>query len=196
MFNARKKIGLFNKAFGRPVNCSLAKLTVSERELLGKILMEEVVETLTKGLGLTITATDSFKGCTVHITDAGLEAKECAWDLSLNEGQPYDPVETGDGLGDINVVIHFMAHWCGMNLDALTDEINDSNMSKLAEDGTPIVNGETEGYREGQPGFDPSRPVGKILKSPMFRKPNIEKVLSLGNAGWNAPDRRDTSTLP
>lgn len=61
------------------------------------------------------------------------------------------------------------------------DEIHDSNMSKLGEDGKPIVNGETIGYREGEEGYRSDLPIGKILKGPNFRKPDLKKVLFAGS---------------
>ena len=50
----------------------------------------------------------------------------------------------------------------------MVEEIDDSNMSKLGLDGEPIIN-------DGQK--DPTKPVGKILKGPNFRKPDIESVI-------------------
>lgn len=178
--NTRDMIGEFQRAFNRPIHDTLVKSpSVSDRLLLGSILLEEVIETITLGLGLTINSAN------------GIAADKGGSLLSVGhrEGDRYDPVETADGLGDINVVIHFNAHWLGMNLDRITQEINDSNMSKLAEDGTPIINGVTEGYRAegmvvgGQPcaelGFRDDLPIGKILKGPNFRKPDIAAVIGL-----------------
>jgi predicted HAD superfamily Cof-like phosphohydrolase len=45
-------------------------------------------------------------------------------------------------------------------MEAIFDEIQRSNMSKLGADGKPI-------YRED----------GKVLKGPNYFKPNIEKIL-------------------
>lgn len=181
--NTRERIRNFNKVFGRPVNTELQELSVSERVLLGKILFEEVLETLTKGLGLELTGKpyDPVEG----------EYLSNRLELVHVEGQKYDPIETGDGLGDTNVVIHFVAHWAGMNLDALTNEIDCSNHSKVGEDGQPIINGYTKGFRASgwdghsdtpaESGYRWDLPIGKILKGPNFRKPNIAGVLELGN---------------
>lgn len=183
--NTRDMIGEFQRAFGRPIHDTMQKNpSVSDRLLLGSILLEEVIETITKGLGLVIN------------TDNGIAADAHGSLLSLGhrESDRYDPIETADGLGDINVVIHFNAHWLGMNLDRITQEINDSNMSKLAADGTPIINGVTPGYRDkaclaennigegwadDEEGFRSDLPIGKILKGPNFRKPDIAAVIGL-----------------
>lgn len=162
----------FNKAFGRPVNTMPADLTVTERELLAKLLIEEAVESVVLGLG-----------CDVKIdVEAGRPIDEQYIRVEHREGVLYDPIEYADGMGDVNVVIHFSSHWAGFNLDRITHHINDSNMSKTV-DGKALINGETPGYREHEPGFDPAKPIGKILKGPNFwdAKPGIVDILKRGN---------------
>src|SRR3546814_7815164 len=46
----------------------------------------------------------------------------------IDVGCPIDVIECADGLGDVNVVAHFCAHWHGINLDKITSEIHRSNM--------------------------------------------------------------------
>lgn len=72
----------------------------------------------------------------------------------------YDVVEAADALGDITYVVNGAALCGGISLDDVVTEIHRSNMSKLGEDGRPI-------YRED----------GKILKGPMYFKPDIAEVL-------------------
>ena len=183
----RELIRDFNIAFGRPVNDELTPPSVSDRILLGKLILEECVETLTKGLGLTIHAKDV------------MNIRPDNFDVVHREGDLFDAVETIDGLADMNVVIHFMAHWMGMNLDAATEIVNESNMSKLGEDGKPIINGVTVGYRSndslaageefprrnqdctGEPGFDPNKPIGKILKGPNYwdAQPKLRELIMM-----------------
>jgi hypothetical protein len=170
----------FSHAFGRPVNNSVVSLTVSERELLGKLIFEEVVEYVTRGLGLKLTIDDGVDKVDLErFGELGLE---------LNEGQPYDPIESADGLGDINVLVHFNSLWHGFNLDAITHEIFLSNMSKLDEFGDPIIN-ECEWDTDGEGCHhesaeqctltDPTKPVGKILKGPNYFPPDIARVIGI-----------------
>lgn len=190
--NTRDMIRDFNIAFGRPVHDDLTTPSVSDRILLGKLLLEECIETITKGLGLTI-----------HTRDV-MNVSEGNFDVVHLEGRVFDAVETIDGLADVNVVIHFMAHWVGMNLDRATEIVHDSNMSKLDEDGKPIINGVTEGYRQldmmdTEPGFDASKPVGKILKGPNYWNAQPKLTELVMTAGANR-DRRpvahiDSSTI-
>lgn len=202
MRNTRDMIREFSLAFGRPVNDTLQmNPSIEDRLLLASILFEEVVETIEKGLGVRIAVSNDHAyekdfikdGCQYSIPEVEVDGKS-PFALFLPDGAPYDPVETADGLGDTNVVIHFIAHWLGMDLDKITAEINDSNMSKLGPDGTAIINGVTPGYRDkaclaennigegwadDEEGFRADLPVGKILKGPNFRQPDIAGVIGL-----------------
>ncbi len=177
--DTREMIREFQLAFDRPVNDAPVDLTVTERELLGKILLEEVLEYCTKGLGLVL-SDDKFNALVGRDDEGGMYNFTS---LKLDEGQRLDHIECADGLGDVNVVIHFCSLWQGYDLDHVTTEIHYSNMSKLGADGKPIINGETVGYRCLSPenldeaGFDRTRPVGKILKGPNFVKPDIAAVI-------------------
>ena len=71
-----------------------------------------------------------------------------------------DMEEVADALGDLVYVVYGMAIEMGINLGAVLEEIQESNMSKLGEDGLPI-------YRED----------GKVLKGPNFFPPNITRAL-------------------
>lgn len=82
------------------------------------------------------------------------ELKEAEWKGDL--------VEIADALGDLLVVVYGTAIEHGINMKPITDEIHFSNMSKLGEDGNPIV-----------------REDGKILKGPNFFLPKIQYLLFL-----------------
>ena len=71
-----------------------------------------------------------------------------------------DLKETVDALTDILYVTYGAGHAFGINLDKCFDEVQQSNMSKLGDDGKPIYNEE-----------------GKVMKGPKFFKPNLEKFL-------------------
>lgn len=209
----------FSLAFKRPVNDRVVPLSEEERLLLGKLLFEGAVEYVTKGLGLRI-CVDRPQLMTNAIFDSGftiINEPEEALELEVNPHVRYDPIESADGLADVNVIVNFNSSLHGFDLYALTREVHESNMSKLdicdccggngwsggvrpadpelcdaceccSGTGTmPIINGVTPGYRnwtvEGDPGsypevrFDPSKPIGKILKGPNYRPPNLQKLL-------------------
>lgn len=177
MKTTRMEIAEFQTAFERPLNQVLLECpSVSDRLLLGNLLLEEALETIEKGLGLTLV-----------VDGAPLRQIHERLTLEHTEADFYDPIETADGLGDVNVVIHFIAHWLGMNLDKVTSEIHRSNMSKLGADGTPIINAShcickrPVPHAGGCETHDPTKPVGKILKGPNFTTPNLQPILAAGN---------------
>lgn len=191
----------FNEAFGRPVNFNPTTPSVTDRLLLGNLLLEETLEYIEKGLGLTLALNNDMEAGDSHIMNGAeyVEVNESIGPkvaLVHKEGDRYDLKEAADGLGDVNVIIHFNALWEGIPLAAVTNEIHRSNMSKLGKDGKPIINGVTVGYREaavidpeettlwnrdfsGERGYDPTKPVGKILKGPNYSPPNLLPILGI-----------------
>ena len=72
-----------------------------------------------------------------------------------------DLLEVADALTDILYVTYGAGHAFGIDLDQCFDEVQNSNMSKLSEDGKPIYN-----------------ETGKVMKGPKYFKPNLSKFLS------------------
>ncbi len=71
-----------------------------------------------------------------------------------------DLKETVDALTDILYVTYGAGHAFGVNLDKCFEEVQNSNMSKLGEDGKPIFNEK-----------------GKVMKGPNYLKPNLSQFL-------------------
>ena len=71
-----------------------------------------------------------------------------------------DLVEVADALTDILYVTYGAGHAFGINLDKCFDEVQNSNMSKLDENGKPIYN-----------------EFGKVMKGPNYFKPDLSKFL-------------------
>ena len=82
----------------------------------------------------------------------------------LEAVQNNDIVEIADALGDMLYILcgTIIEHGLQDKIEAVFDEIQRSNMSKLGEDGKPI-------YRED----------GKVLKGPNYFKPNFEEILEV-----------------
>ena len=72
-----------------------------------------------------------------------------------------DILEVADAITDILYVTYGAGHAFGIDLDQCFDEVQNSNMSKLGENGRPIYN-----------------EAGKIMKGPKYFKPNLNKFLS------------------
>ena len=73
-----------------------------------------------------------------------------------------DIIEVADALTDILYVTYGAGHSFGVDLDSCFNEVQNSNMSKLGDDGKPI-------YNES----------GKVMKGPNYFKPNIKKIIGL-----------------
>lgn len=92
---------------------------------------------------------------------------------------PHTPdiIETADALADMIYVINGAALELGIPLDEVFKEVHASNMSKLDEQGQPIVSdGVTPAPHDGK-----VKPQGKILKGKNFFEPNIKEALKRGN---------------
>ena len=71
-----------------------------------------------------------------------------------------DLLEVADALTDILYVTYGAGHAFGINLDLCFDEVHNSNMSKLDENGKPIYND-----------------FGKVMKGPNYFKPDLSKYI-------------------
>ena len=71
-----------------------------------------------------------------------------------------DILEVADALTDILYVTYGAGHAFGIDLDICFQEVQNSNMSKLGEDGKPIFNDH-----------------GKVMKGPNYFKPDLSKYI-------------------
>ena len=75
--------------------------------------------------------------------------------------QDENLIEVADALTDILYVTYGAGHAFGIDLDKCFEEVQNSNMSKLGEDGKPIYN-----------------EAGKVMKGPNYFKPDLSKYLN------------------
>ncbi len=101
--------------------------------------------------------------------DLGVSKNKLRYELMKEENEEYleavqnnDIVEIADALGDMLYILcgTILEHGLQHKIEAVFDEIQRSNMSKLGEDGQPI-------YRED----------GKVMKGPNYFKPNFKEIL-------------------
>ena len=69
--------------------------------------------------------------------------------------------EVADALTDILYVTYGAGHAFGINLDKCFEEVQNSNMSKLDDNGKPIYNEH-----------------GKVMKGPNYFKPDLKKFIN------------------
>jgi len=102
--------------------------------------------------------------------DLGAQTNLLRFNLMKEENEEYleavqnnDLVEIADALGDMLYILcgTILEHGLQHKIEAVFDEIQRSNMSKLGEDGKPI-------YRED----------GKVMKGPHYFKPNFDAILN------------------
>ena len=101
--------------------------------------------------------------------DLGLDKIKLRFNLMDEENEEYleaaqkgDLVEVADALGDMLYILcgTILEHGLQYKIEAVFNEIQRSNMSKLGVDGKPI-------YRED----------GKVMKGPNYFEPNISEIL-------------------
>jgi len=110
---------------------------------------------------------DNNHAPTTNLSEADIKLR---FDLMREENEEYleaaknnDLIEVADALGDQLYILcgTILKHGMQHKIAEVFEEIQRSNMSKLDKDGNPI-------YRED----------GKVLKSELYFKPNIEEILS------------------
>ncbi len=132
----------FHTAFGAPVVWTPTIPPDDRRLLRCRLILEELMEFMeASGFKLECHPVDG-----PVITDANTH--------------PYDCVAAADALADLKYVVEGAALEWGIPLQACFLEVHDSNMSKLGEDGRPIL-----------------REDGKVLKGPGFRPPDLAAVM-------------------
>ncbi len=103
------------------------------------------------------------------IANLGHNKNTLRYNLMKEENEEYleavqnnDLIEIADALGDMMYILcgTIIEHGLQHKIEAVFDEIQRSNMSKLGEDGKPI-------YRED----------GKVMKGPNYFKPDFTKIL-------------------
>jgi predicted HAD superfamily Cof-like phosphohydrolase len=103
---------------------------------------------------------------TVNLSENKLKLR---FDLMAEENEEYleaaknnNIIEVADALGDMLYILcgTILEHGMQHKIEAIFNEIQRSNMSKLGADGEPI-------YRED----------GKVLKGPNYFKPNFTEIL-------------------
>ena len=107
------------------------------------------------------------------------ETARLRYDLMKEENEEYleavennDLVEVYDALVDQYYILcgTILEHGMQNIIEKGFEEVQRSNMSKLDDDGKPIINGQN-GV------FDKTRPLGKVLKSKNYSEPNLNQFL-------------------
>ena len=118
----------------------------------------EKVGAFMKTFGQEIKQTPSFSSDKINKLRLSLIKEEL--DELVEAIHKKDLVEVADALTDILYVTYGAGHAFGINLDKCFDEVQNSNMSKLDNNGKPIYDGN-----------------GKVMKGPNYFKPDLNKFI-------------------
>lgn len=141
----------FHEAFGAPIAWSPEVPPHDRRKLRCALLLEEVIEFC------------AASGFVVRQVERDGELHLELFDFSgADDDDNTNLREAADALVDIRYVTDGAALEWGIPLEKCLREVHRSNMSKLGEDGKPIL-----------------RADGKILKGPNFTLPDLESIIEL-----------------
>ena len=117
------------------------------------------VGTFMKTFGQEVKTKPSFSSEKINKLRLDLIKEELG---ELTDAMNYiDLLEVADALTDILYVTYGAGHAFGIDLDKCFEEVQNSNMSKLDENGKPI-------YNES----------GKVMKGPNYFKPDLSKFVN------------------
>ena len=128
------------------------------RELRARLMLEECLETIQAGLGISI------------LVDNGSGTKrELSYDdLTFVADKRFDMIETIDGIADCDVVNIGTASACGVAMEPIVEIVDCNNMAKFA------------------PGHSFNE-AGKLIKPKDHTPPTDEINRELRRQGWTGP---------
>jgi len=116
------------------------------------------VKTFMETFGQEVKSTPSFSSEKINNLRYSLISEELE---ELKDAiDKKDLLEVADALTDLLYVTYGAGHAFGINLDECFNEVQNSNMSKLGNDGKPIYND-----------------AGKVMKGPNYFKPDLSKFV-------------------
>ena len=118
----------------------------------------EKVGVFMKTFGQNVKQSSSFSSEKINSLRVSLIKEEL--DELIEAMNKKDLVEVADALTDILYVTYGAGHAFGINLDECFQEVQNSNMSKLDNNGKPIYNDK-----------------GKVMKGPNYFKPDLSKFI-------------------
>lgn len=142
----------FMKGVGQPTPDRYTEPTEAQRILRARLVLEEVAEFITKGLGVSVGSP------LLYLTPASV--KNAVYSINLSE--PYNPVEMIDGVCDIHVTATGALIDAGLPHEIFQKTVDENNLDKIRN-----------GHRNPE--------TGKWEKHPDHQPPDIEGLLnSLG----------------
>lgn len=145
----------FHRAFGHPINDDPTDPGNKQRLLRFRLVFEELME-FGRAIGIAGLAD-------VDLETFEAQLKEALSTFEILPGAGIDHVLAADALGDLDYVVQGSNLAFGYPAEEVVLEIHRSNMSKLGEDGKPLLDEH-----------------GKVVKGPNYAPPNILSILQGG----------------
>lgn len=137
----------------------------------------EQVKTFMTGMGQKVRSTPEIPTKDEWKLRLALLKEELA---ELEEAlEANDLVEVADAYADLQYILDggILQTGLGDKFEAIFDEVHRSNMSKFDADGKPVINGLNGA-------LDETKPLGKVLKSELFREPNLAPILGIAENSY------------
>jgi len=129
------------------------------RSLNARLMLEECMETIVKGLGTDIVLRVPTEDMRIDVSSGTMRIVLKSEHIDgMYPLRSFDMIETADGLADCDVVNNGVASKCGITLQPILDEVYGNNLLKFAEG---------HAFDEG----------GKLIKPPNHPAPRIEALL-------------------
>jgi predicted HAD superfamily Cof-like phosphohydrolase len=151
-YNPQRDVAQMMRIYGQEVKPHPEMPDEPTRILRARLMVEEDLETVLKGLGVQIVIEH---GDEMHVVQMS--------DLKFRINGPGSLVELADGIADKLVTTYGTANAAGINAAACFAEVHDSNMTKTNTDGTVTRDS-----------------FGKVVKPAHYRPANMAKVLGVG----------------
>lgn len=156
---AQRQNAAFHNAFGIPTHPTPRAIPAEDVPVVIELIREEFIDELIPALG--------------HRASFDITGKI----MRLDRVAEPNVQEIYDAFIDILYVTYGGMNRAGMQAEPGYDEVQASNMSKLGEDGKPIIAGEND-----PDGIFP----GRVKKGPNYFKPNLARVLR--DQGWQGEE--------
>jgi predicted HAD superfamily Cof-like phosphohydrolase len=159
MTKEQKMVREFHEKFECTINDKPTVPSFEDRRLRAKIILEEALETINRGLGIEVFICDhgELKG----VWNDRLRFEE---GCEFSKGWEPNLSQIADGCADLNYVVNGTAVTCGIDLEPIFAEIHRSNMSKLWG------------------GIVKKNEFGKVIKSPDYSPANLQPILAAQSA--------------
>jgi predicted HAD superfamily Cof-like phosphohydrolase len=155
----RKHVEEFHRAMGQPVLDTPQVPSPERARLRLGLVVEEFLELLSACHADSMAYSRSDDEFAEDILDRGLR-------FAMFDPRDIDLAKVADALADLDYVIEGMRLEFGINGKPIADEVHRSNMSKLGNDGKPMLRESDKKVVKG-PNYSPPDIVGELIKQGM-----------------------------